>query len=231
MSYPQGNFQAKKATLYVQTEGICLGNILKIEVREIQVLRREWAQYPSAVEYRYKKPRQRAWRGSVASYKPYLVVLEGWGHPDPDSPWVTVKDTPDVTVEESRYSSCSDGWGNDFDKKLAAYLEANPSVKVLGDYRHTTGCNTYEREPKSEFDAQQAQSVREQLETAGVEAEVAAEASRLYVEHGPHMAAAFLCNDNDVMCTTGRGYRCSVSALQLAGGVVVEPEPFFAKAS
>jgi len=231
MSYPQGNLRAKKATIYVETEGICLGNIRKIEVSEVEVLRKSWAQYPSAVQCRYKQPRQRKWRGYTEGYRPYLVVLEGWGHPDPDSPWVTVSESSDVTVQKSRHSACSGEWGIDFDQKLAAYLEANPGVKVLGDYRHTTGCNPYDQGATSEFDAQQAESVREQLVAAGVDDDVATEAALLYVSSGPYRAAAFLHNDHDVSCTTGSGYRCSVSALQLADGVVIEPEPFFAKAS
>lgn len=231
MTYHKGNLRAGKATLYLQTEGISLGNIVKVEVREVEVLRRQWAQYPAAVSYRYKAPRQRNWRGSNSGYRPYLVVLAGWGHPDPQSPWETVSESPDVTVSKARHSGCSDGWTTDFDGWLSAYLAAHPRVKVLGDYRHTTGCDTYNVEAKSDFDAQQGESVRSQLVATGVDADVAAEAARLYVAHGAPRAAAFLCNEHDVMCTTGSGYRCSVSALVLSGGVVIEPEEYFAKAS
>lgn len=223
MDHHKGNLKAGKATLYLQTEGICLGNILKVEVREVEVLRKPWAQYPAAVCCRYKQPRQRTWRGYTGGYKPYLVVLDGWDHPDPQSPWETVSDSPDVAVSRARHSSCSDGWTNDFDGWLAAYLEANPAVEVLGDYR---GCNTNDIEAKREWEAHQRKDVHSQLLNAGVDPSVATEAAQLYATHGQYMAASYL-NSHDVTCTTGGGYRCSVSALQLSNGVVVEPKSFF----
>jgi len=219
----QGNIRAKKATIYLTTEGISLGNVHKLEVREVEVIRKPWAQYPSAVQCKYLLPRKRNWSGRTGSYKPYIVVLEGWGHPDPDSPWVTIKEDSEVSVSESKYFSCSDGWETDFDRKLTSYLEANPSVKVLGDYRHTNGCNPHDPTPAKEHADHREQSMTRQfIERAGVDPETANKAAQLYVRHGAPHTAAFLSNAHDYMCTLH-----GPSALNFGYGVVIEPEPFF----
>ena len=80
-------------------------------------------------------------RGFVQAYGPSLVVLEGWGHLNPDGMWVEERVMGDVTTSESRYSSCDPRWQSDFDSKLEAYLADKPATVVLHDFRkHQPGC-------------------------------------------------------------------------------------------
>ena len=131
-----------KATLY--RRGEFLGAIHKIEVRAISVTREKYAQYESAVRVEYIEPRQRHARTFVDSHKPSVLVLDGWGHPDPDSAFGAEEQTaPGVTLSRSRYLSCDPRWQSDFDAKINAYL-AEKSVRVIADMR---GVNTHEPVP------------------------------------------------------------------------------------
>ena len=171
----QGNLKHGKATIFLQQSGFLLGSVVKVEVREIEVLRRQWAQYPGAVYCTYKEPRQKRSRRYIEGYHPYLVVLDGWGHPEPDSPWVNEHESNGCTVSEGHYSGCSAGWTSEFDQKLSVYLATHPEVKVLGDYRHTTGLDTSDVEAKAEYDAAEIESVRRQLVGAGIGESIAVE--------------------------------------------------------
>ena len=196
--YPQGNFKAKKATLYHSTG---FGNVAKVEVREVEVVRRPYAQDEGAVFATYLRPRKRKLEQYTGSYKPYLVVLEGWGHPEPADMFNWSISESGALVGTGRHSACSGGYENEFDAQLASYLETNPKVEVLGDYRHTQGCNTHDASASEEYLAAQKKSVADQLEAAGVPHEVAVEAGENFVEHSPYWAAGVLCNEHDVMCT------------------------------
>jgi len=219
MTYNQGNFKAKKTTLYYSAE--FFSNVVKVEAREVEVVRKPWAQYAGAVVARYKEPRKRKSREYTGSYKAYLVVLEGWGHPDPADPcdWST-SETTGCLVGTSRYSSCSDGYEKDFDTKLDAYLAAHPEVVVLGDYRHTKGFNSYDAAASEPYLEWRRLDVARQLELAGVEPSVAAEAGRNFVNRSPQCAAGVLFNEHDV--------QCEVNGLDLVlgDGTRVRPERF-----
>ena len=222
--YPQGNFKAGKATLYFANE--LFGNVAKVEVRNVEVIRKRWAQYAGAAVATFRQPRQRKDRQYVGNYKAYLVVLEGWGHPNPDGLCGEYKETDSgALVAHSRYSSCSDGYANDFDLRLQAYLVANPEAKVLGDYRHTQGFNAHDATAAEPFLKRQRDSIETQLLDIGIPTEIAEEVAHEYVFRSPHMAAGLLCNTHDVMATVTRG-RHHAEALGL-GETVIEPEPFF----
>lgn len=131
-----------KATLY--RRGDFLGAIHKIEVRAISVTREKYAQYASAVHVEYIEPRQKRARMFVDSHKPSVLVLEGWGHPDPDSAFGSEEQAaPGVTLSRSRYSSCDPRWQSDFDAKIDAYI-TEKGARVIADMR---GVNTYEPVP------------------------------------------------------------------------------------
>jgi hypothetical protein len=198
MTHPQGNFKAKKATLYYRGG---FGATIRQEVREVRVSRRPWAQYESAVICESLAPRKRKWNNTVHSYQPYLVVLEGWGHPDPASPWTNTQVGNGVITQQGRYSYCDERWDTDFDAELARYLEANPQVKVLGDYRHTQGCDTRDPQPAKEYHQHVASSVSRQLEEAGIPAEVAKATGDTWSRNGPYSAAGVLWNQNKTPCS------------------------------
>jgi hypothetical protein len=128
----------KKVTLYVRGE--FLGNVVRIEAKECEIKIGKFAQYPSAVWVNFKRARERNTRCFVQSYAPSLVVLEGWGHPEPGSAWIEGRATESgCVVSESKYSSCDPRWASDFDAFLAAYL-AESGATVVADYR---GFDTY----------------------------------------------------------------------------------------
>lgn len=114
----------------------------RIEAKEFECERKPFAQYKSAVSFRYKEPRKRKWRGGVQSHDPTLVVLDGWGHFSPDDPLTeATKTDTGFSVRESRFTCFSPEYDTEFTAKLAAYLEANEGVKVLEDFR---GAKTHE---------------------------------------------------------------------------------------
>lgn len=122
-----------KVTMYVKGE--FLGNVVKIEAKEAEIEIKPFAQYTKAVHVTFKKPRQKKARCLVQSYSPSLLVLEGWGHPDPASPWTPpVERENGVTVRESKYSSCDERWQSDFNGTMAEYLEKNGAT-VVADFR------------------------------------------------------------------------------------------------
>ena len=124
--------QHGKVTIYTAGFGIT-----KIEAKECEVETEvSYAQYKNAIRYRYKEPRQRKARGGTQTSHPSLVILEGWGHLDPDDPMTAPKREGVFEVTRSRHSICSPEYGNEFGVKLEAYLEANPNVKVLHDFRN-----------------------------------------------------------------------------------------------
>lgn len=219
----QSNIKAKKATIYVQAG--MMGNIIKIQVREIEVLRKKWAQYKSAVCARFLLPRKRHWSSYNEGYHPYLIVLEGWNHPNLDSPWVNVEKKKDCTTSQARHSFCSDGWSNDFDAKIDAYLEANPKVKVLGDYRYTKGLNTTNTIDQQPFENQQIDSVHQQLIKAGVDHDLALEAAVAYVKKSANMSVGLLNDCGQYNCTVIRGEK-HFEAIYLDNNLI-EPEDYF----
>lgn len=214
-NHPQGNFKAGKATLYLTSE--FFGNVSKVEVNEVRVVRRPWAQFSGAVVVTFRKPRQRKTREYVGSSKSYVVVLAGWGHPDPDDHCNWSVSETGLLVGQAKYLSCSDGYANDFDAKLAGYLAAHPEVKVLGDYRHTQGCNPYDAAASEPYLEEQRRQVTEKLTTAGVPASVATEAGRIFVDQSPERAAGFLVNDHNFLCSA------SGRSLVLLDGTRVQP--------
>jgi hypothetical protein len=220
MTHPQGNFQAKKATLYVKNE--FLGNVQRVEVREVRVSRQPWAQYKSAVICKYLLPRKRNWRKRTESYLPYLVVLEGWGHPDPASPWTNIQQGNGVTTSQGRHSSCSTAWDTDFDGELARYLEANPKAKVLGDYRHTQGCNTHDPAPAEEYLTGQIESLNEGLQGAGFPPELAHEVSTAFVRRSPQTAAGIALAADFWVDTTFKNGRYAIEY----NGQLIAPKAF-----
>jgi len=214
MNHPQGNFRSGKATLYYSTD---FGEVVQVEVREVSVVRRPWAQFKGAVAAQFKQPRQRKLRHYLGSYRPYLVVLKGWGHPRPADMYSWSVSTTGALVGTSRHMSCSGGYEREFDELLSSYLAEHPEVEVLGDYRHTQGCNSYDAAASEPYLESQRQSVAQQLEAAGVAPEVAAEAGQNFVNRSPNWAAGVLCNEHDVFCTADG------TSITLAGGQRVEP--------
>lgn len=75
----------RPVTVYLRGE--FLGNVHRIECRSLKVTIRPYAQYESAIHLEWIGKGQRRARGTVLSYSPWGLVLDGHGHPAPDSPW------------------------------------------------------------------------------------------------------------------------------------------------
>lgn len=110
----------------------------KVEAKQAEINVIRYAQYPRAVEITFRKPRQRNDRGFVETYRPSVVVLEGWGHFSPADAFTAPEDRGAVIVSQARHSSCSPAWDDEFSAALAAYLERS-GAKVVADFR---GFNT-----------------------------------------------------------------------------------------
>jgi len=123
-----------RCTIYLKSEfGI---GMIKIEAKEAEVDVRQWAQWQNGVFCKFRKPRQRRDRElSPQTRHASLVILEGWGHPDPDHGMVEMSRTEDAVTSRSRYGACDPRWQNDFNESLAAYLEQS-GAKVLADFRN-----------------------------------------------------------------------------------------------
>ncbi len=133
-----------KVTMYFQG-GF---GMVKVEATRLEVEVKPHAQYARGVYCSFVPKGKRKERSMVQAYRPSLVVLEGWGHPDPDSPFLPPEETgtEGVMVSKGRYSACDPRWGSDFAAKLAAYLEST-GAKVLHDFRgHDPGVRNYAAE-------------------------------------------------------------------------------------
>lgn len=131
-----------KATLFTRHE--MFGNIIKLEVKDLVIETGvKYAQYDNAVKVTFVPKGKRSRRGMMLTYKPDLIVLEGWGHsiePDGFMNPVGIVEGP-VTVTRSRYSSHDAGWQRDFEAKLNKYL-AEKGLTIAADFR---GHNSHER--------------------------------------------------------------------------------------
>ena len=129
---PESLTRAGKVTIYFKSE--FLGNVVKVEAKQIEIKVRSYAQYSQAVEFRYRKPRQRRDRGAVQTYQPSLLVLDGWNHPEPGESFRTIAKSADAELQQARYSSCDPRWESDFDALIAEHIEQT-GARVLADFR------------------------------------------------------------------------------------------------
>lgn len=119
-----------------QTFGKCTVYVLgafgysRREVKEASVEVKPYAQYTEAVHLTFKEPRQKLTRGLTQGYKPNVVILEGWGHPKPESAL-----TPTEGGSITRHASFDPAYEAEFADLLTKHLFENPTVKVLADFR------------------------------------------------------------------------------------------------
>jgi hypothetical protein len=122
---------APKATIYLMGD-FGMG-FTKLEVSELKTCTAPYAQYTNAVHIGYKPKGARKMRGTVQTYKPNAVILEGWGHPD--APAAMEPDPENPNCSRSKHMSHDAGWQTDFDKWIAEYV-ASSKAKVIADYRN-----------------------------------------------------------------------------------------------
>lgn len=121
----------EKATIYTTSE--FMGNVTKTEVRRGEIEVKPYAQYAEAIHVKFVPKGARKLRGFVKSHKPYVIVLEGHGHPDPDSLYGAYRETQDgeAAVASGRYRSFDPRWVEDFEASLNEYLEDKRDAVVF----------------------------------------------------------------------------------------------------
>ncbi len=117
-----------------------MGNMVKREIHLDSVGQREYAQYTNLPFANFIPKRKRTMVELLDStVKPSIVIIEGWGHDlEPQSMFDTENAKTDkhgTTITQGRYRSFAPEWQENFNAQLAAYLEANPLVEVLADFR------------------------------------------------------------------------------------------------
>lgn len=131
-----------KVTIYSQSE-FGMG-VRRCEAKLEDVRVHKYAQYERGITATFIPKGKRKARQLTQAYGPNMVILEGWGHPEPDSMFLPEEPSnvnpEDVMVARGRYSACDSRWQSDFNGKLAAHVERT-GAKVLYDFRgHQPGC-------------------------------------------------------------------------------------------
>ena len=126
----------RKVTIYYHGE--MFGLIHKVEARAYFVRTGEYAQYSSAVFCHFVPKGGRNPRGFVQTFRPSLLILDGWGHPDPAGMFGEPEQQGPVVVQRSRHSAFSPEWQSEFDAMINAHilaLRTDVLLPVLADYR------------------------------------------------------------------------------------------------
>jgi hypothetical protein len=119
------------ATLYYQGDSGMAYR--KIEVRDVELFFRPYAQYSAAVRVTFTPRGARTQREMWLTYKPTLVILAGHGHPAPDDMWTEPKSAgPGVATQMSRHMAFSEEWTNEAREMIATYA-ARTGTRVLAD--------------------------------------------------------------------------------------------------
>lgn len=116
---PTGPWSWANATLYFQGE--TMGNIQKVEARDVQLDIRPWAQYKRALEITFiPKGKRKARRDIRTPDQFFALVPPGVFAPDPDAMWdeSTKEERPGVTVQRGRYMGFDPRWVTDFEPRL-----------------------------------------------------------------------------------------------------------------
>jgi hypothetical protein len=131
----------KLVTIYTKNE--FFGNIVKREGRLSDMGTQKYAQYNKAPFVKYIPKGKRKLIGFVQTFNPYLIVLEGYGHPEPQSMFSESKASQsNLIVKESTYQSFDKRYSTDFDSILDSYLNQNKINPIL-DCRYTKGYSPF----------------------------------------------------------------------------------------
>lgn len=132
--------RGKKVTVYFMGE-FGMGAI-KVEGKLKDMGTRKYAQYNNAPFIDMVPTRKRKTRRFMQTSHPYMIILEGVGHPDPKDGYQVVSESETVTVKQSRHLSFSTEWSTEADELLDRYIK-NGGITVLGDFRGTKGFSSY----------------------------------------------------------------------------------------
>lgn len=110
-----------KVTIYTTSE--MMGHVVAREGTLVECGRRKYAQYDSAPFVTYIPKGCRKPEGFVKGYRPYLLVVKGWGRVKPGELYgKSISNDGVVEVRQSTHKSFDDGWIRDFEAVLAGAL-------------------------------------------------------------------------------------------------------------
>jgi hypothetical protein len=111
----------------------------RIEAKLVAHGRKKYAQYDNAPFVKYVPKGKRTPKGIIGTFKPFILILSGHGHPSPAS-GMTAPEVSDTgfTVTQSRYSSFDPRYEVEFNEMIDGYLASKPDC-LIADYRHTSG--------------------------------------------------------------------------------------------
>lgn len=124
----------EKITIYTTSE--FMGTVQRYEGTLIDQGRMKYAQYENAPFVSFIPKKKRNGIRIVKGYNPYILILKGWDHPEPEDMFGNSKGEVrnGVTIKKSKYSSFDDGYKTDFNNVIDRYIADNPTV-LLADYR------------------------------------------------------------------------------------------------
>jgi hypothetical protein len=127
--------EGKKATFYYMPRQLApgwAGNGQRIEVRSFRAGRVDSRRNEAARVYvEFVRRGARTIRTALQRSRPNLVILEGWGHPEPPAGWLSNEDGSLST----KWTLFAPEWRAEMDTFLTQYLQAHPIARVLADFR------------------------------------------------------------------------------------------------
>lgn len=119
-----------KATIYYQTDfGF---GVSKREVKNLEIKEGKYAQYDKALHFRYVPKGKRKLRGFVKTDNDFVVVLEGWGHPEPTDGFAKEKESETgITTQSSRHTCFSPEYIKEFKALIIPYLESKQIKPII----------------------------------------------------------------------------------------------------
>ena len=118
-----------KVTIYCTNE--FFGNIVRYDGKLINHGVRKYAQYENAPFVEFIPKGKRKIVRIQKSYKPYLLIINGYDNQLPDSMYGKSETKNGVTIKKSRYQSYDNRYKTDFDKILE-----NSNINIIADYRY-----------------------------------------------------------------------------------------------
>jgi hypothetical protein len=99
-----------------------MGNIIRVDCRELVIQVGKYAQYDRAISVKYLQKGKQKWNGVWATYDPFVVVVPMDKAINPDDMFgdEDISNTPGVTVKKGRYRSFDPRWRTDFVAQLKA---------------------------------------------------------------------------------------------------------------
>ena len=127
-----------KRMVTIYTSSDMFGSIIKAEGELLDYGVKQYAQYDAAPFARFIPKGKRKPTGFVKGFQPYVLILEGLGHPTPAGMFDAPVVQGDVIIKQSTYTSFDEGYKTDFDKKMSEYIKEHV---VVMDIRNTVNTN------------------------------------------------------------------------------------------